>query len=363
MNEQFPTSYEVDNNLRHNDAEAVLKPYLDIYKQEAKTMSVAEGYVTVAGRLDILASPEAWNQKEGSISLARRLTSGEVTNSDLVEAVDNLRSSYVKAAEGASKRCVDGRRRVGYNDNDPADYLLPLGPQVQGGTINEAVAERIDRGFEVGATLVDDVKLSIQNRSSRFAPGGHTDEHATEDKSGCGAKDGQERKWQMLQDPEKHAYVESATKTLMEMGGLEFTAENTRHQQQQAAILLEHKDEYLSKPEPVFEVLRESNPEAVENLAGSHKEGIVVLNFVKDTTLHTSHYSTLSDGKIDAFGLDVWNIAEEHGSDAAQYLIQDAIQTLMDLTDGSLLVVVRLPKDAEQEQPDFAKDVELALAA
>ncbi len=340
MEEMNPSDFNV---VQTTDEVVDEQHLLDITKQELQEKSMMEATFLYAGELRGETDKQHWT---GAISLEKRLQSGELTEEDVKAATERLPQSFVNVSEGAPKRCVDGRTIEGYQDTAASWYGRALGPQVQGGTAGDVIADRFKKGYETGATFVDDVKAYLSHNQSKYAPGDHVDDHAEGSKTGCGAVDGQERKLGV--------YISDRAKSLEAVlsamyGAVDQTIpkEKIDALKQQAAILSKHAESYFNKKELVIDDLKGQNSHSVEKLVGSHNEVSLTLNFVEGTTFHRDHYNSFTQGKIQNFNLDVWAILEEHGEDAF-YVLADAVSTVLDLTDGSLRLFVRLPKDSAE---------------
>ncbi len=314
---------------------------LDITKYELKEIAMQDGKLVYLGELSGDGPKEHWT---GSISLENRLASGEITEPEIeTEALGSaLNSSFVPVAIGAPKRCVDGSTIEGYDDNDPEWYGRSLGPQIQGGTTGDASGIRLAKGYEAGATLLEDVRDVADNGSSEFAPGDHTDDHASGDKTGCGQIDGHERRSEIYTDELRSKTVTDVVGFLYDKAGLNLPKDKLVTALASGKTLNEHASEYYSEAHGILEYLQTQNPNSVEKLVRPHAEVSLTLNFVTGTTFHRDHYNAQTDAKLQNFNLDVWNVIEEHGEDAV-FVLTDAVATLMDLTDGSLKVFARVP--------------------
>ena len=275
----------------------------------------------------------------GTISLKNRLQSGELAESEIEASLAGLDQYFVPAAPGAAKRCIDGSTIRGYDDTDPAWSQRKLGPQIQGGSVDEAIAVRLAHGPADGISLLDDLAALPGHRHSAYLEGDHTDDHADRTKTGCGAIDGQLRKLAKYNDPSSPAILATVT-ALMELAGRKMPESGYGDLQRAAAGLLTYPG-YFAAPDDVLTALRSLNPDGVETLVRPHAEVSLTLNFVTGTTFHRDHYNARTGSKIQNFNLDVWNILDEH-QDTAYILLADAVATAMDLTDGSLRLFARV---------------------
>ncbi len=316
-----------------------------------------EGELVELGALKNELNAHLWN-KEG-ISLERRLISGEVTEAELEAVSPALEESFVPTQEGANKRCIDGSTGEGYDDTDPNSYGRGLGPQIQGGTAGEAVAWRMATGVpkgQTGVTIVDDILRTAQQRPSKFKEGGHDDDHAGDysQKTGCGQIDGGPRKQPRYGDPEVAAeYRGVADHILTQYAGITPPVRGFEHLQQSAAVLAD-EPQYFAAPSNIVAAFRQVNPTGVETVIRPHNEVTLTINLVPNTTFHRDEYNARTDSKIQNFNLDAWNIVEEHDALTAYALIVDAVATFMDLTDGSIRVLVRVPRASTPAEPSTA---------
>lgn len=328
-------------------AETHLAEDLEVVKRELRERSAREGQMTDLGTLSNGQHEHLWNRGEKAISLKRRIDAGEVSPHDVEEGVARLGSSFVPTTKGAPKRCVDGSTNEAYNDNDPRSYGRVLGPQIQGGTADEAVAMRLIEdtvGYE-SATLLTDMDIAAAH-PSEYAPGGHTDNLANAEKSGCGAVDGQLRKLAMYSHPETAEIIEQVATTILDLAeGKPVPPTGVFATLQANAQKLATQANYFPAPQEFLAKLRSLNPNGVEKMIRPHAEISLTLNFVRGTTFHRDHFNAATNSKIQNFNLDVWAILDEHEPAVASVLVADAVATVMDLTDGSLRLFARLPQE------------------
>lgn len=296
------------------------------------------------GKLSDLLSPELF---DGSISPRQRLDSGEITMSEITDAKTSLNKFYVQTTPGSYKRCVDGRSRAVPN----AQQESALGPQVQGGTIDEIVAKRLAGGVDSNDTLEADTATHSESFDSSYSLGAHTDTGAGETGFGCGAVKGQEAKLDYYVERASMEAIADITETICSMAGTSIPIGWSDKLQLSAANLKTIAPQYFAKKLEIIQSMQKADPESVALLEGSHNEVFLVLNFVKGTTLNTDEFNAQTGGKIQAFGLDVWNIIDEHREDAV-FVLADSVATLMNLTDGSIEVLARVPTEAKTNQCD-----------
>lgn len=325
---------------------------LDQYKQELHRMSEATGVVNVLGEFRRLVPGTEQAEWTGSISLDRRLKSGELSQAELQEWLESVSDYYVSTSQGATIRCIDGRTGEGYDDSDPAKVAEALGAQVPGGSVGGAVAYRMSMDATLEdyrtADLSEDIARFAQaNIDTGFLPGDHSDEHAPEGKMGCGAVDGAEPSQEKISHYRNITTIIGLTQALL---GERYRPDHMKEVVANASYLLAAENYFGSIPERI-EALKAHNPKGVPKLMGSHNEVIAIANEIPGTTLHRDHLNAVTDGKIQAFGFDIWysKMVAEHifpgqGEMQSRYIhsrIALAVATMMHLTDGTILFATR----------------------
>lgn len=304
-----------------------------------ENLSMTEAEIQVLGRLDSLLPKEMFH---GSVSLDARIENGEITRQEHEESIETISKCYVPVTAGAALRCVDGRGLLGFDAENPADY--EVGPQIQGGSVDIAVAKRLTKGVESGVSLKDDVKEELE-ANYPAAPGAHTSVGHENTCDGCGACKGQKAKLEYYQDPAYAAGIQNIVGVLYKTDGQEVPQDLLVDLPKNAANLSGVADEYYADLPQIIEYMTELRGD-VKNikqvLEGVHNEGRVILNFDRNSTLHNSKVNHLTGSKINAFGLDVGYILDQYPQEAP-VILADAVATLMNLTDGSIEVAVRLP--------------------
>lgn len=299
-----------------------------------------EAELKIIGKLSDLIPSEQFN---GTISPQQRLNNGELHEDEVTQARGQISDFYVTTSRGSYKRCVDGRTDQRFDENG---QQMQLGPQVQGGTIDEVVATRIALGIADGITLEHDVATYRKDNRSHYHEGVHTDTHAGEDGFGCGAIKGLEAKLKYYMDEKSLKIITGVTDAICSMGKVSVPQDFTENIRLSATGLDTIAPAYFARKLEMIKEMKTNDPDSLAILDGVHNEVFLLLNFVTDTTFDTSRFNAQTKSKIQAFGLDVWNVIEEHGNNAA-YVIADAIATTMNLTDGSVEVIARQPVPAE----------------
>ena len=334
--------------------------FLAIVKRERHERSNAEGIIVDLGTLSNGEHEELW---EGKISLESRIRSGELSREQVEANFGYLPLCFVPVGIGKPIRCGDGSSIVDYNDANPHVYDRELGPQIFGGTFGETYAWRLDKGVDgQSGSFVDDLRLFSGLHSSRFAPGDHTDNHATEDNSGCGELTGQMRKNEMMTDEEYATVIRQQADTLAPLAGLQLFGSAAFEPLRASAAALLQRPEYYPQASKILKALVDLNSVAVAVLERPHNECSVTFNFVKDSTFHGDHYNAFSDKRIQNFNVDMWAIVEEFGAKAYS-LVVDTVATAMNLTDGTLRAFARFPREQEAELTQQNAKILAALAA
>ncbi|MCA9330921.1 hypothetical protein KC957_02650 [Candidatus Saccharibacteria bacterium] len=287
-------------------------------------------------------------QFHGSISPGSRLEAGDITQEQLTRAKEYVGRCYVPTTEGTGIRCVEDRNEVGYNDSDPASYQL--GPQIQGATVDIAIATRLARGIEGATDVLADIETAVEENDGTFISSTHTDEaHQAEGEMGCGAQKGQEIKLGYFQDPAHMQSIEGVTRVVFEKAARKVSDQALADLPGSAAGLasLSGYFENLAGAGSRVSELNGGNQQSRKTVEGVHNAAFVVLNLdgSNSETLNPGKLNVYTDGEIMSFGLDVWYILDTYPEEVATDLIADAIATLMNLTDGSLEVGLRLPAE------------------
>lgn len=319
---------------------------LEIVRQEIHEMSAQEGEVTFLSTLSGGENAHLW---VGGISRTKRFEpDGDLHGKEalVAEREKALGRHFVQTTAGAPKRCVDGRTRLGYDGTKAGSYGQALGPQVQGGSVDEAAAYELAKDInevenQMATDFVEAVERYVETHQSDFEPGDHDDDHGG---LGCGAVKTMPDKVDMYNDPEAVPVIKSTTTTILNADDKQPTSGVFEKLQANSARLVARKEQYFADLARTVDVLRARNAQAVEKLGGvPHNEMSLTLNFVRGTTFHRDDYNGATEGLVQNFNLDVWNIIDEHPPEVAEILIADAVATLMKLTDGTLNVYARLP--------------------
>lgn len=316
------------------------------------TKSKENGKIMSAGLLcDAMDNESIWR---GQISASLRLLRGEITRNDIQYAKDIVSECYVFTTPGSQVRCIDGRTISGYNDASAKWFNLPMGPQSPGGTPVGGVCWRIARPSGQAEILQSDIEKDVrefENSSveSTYLPGDHVGENPKPGKTDCGAIDGLIpilkvcNKYNLLGD------LESAIRLLLQ-DEYTYNVEHFNNLVAGTTRLLGAQASYFTDLPHIIESLKELNAKGAPVLIGPHHEVFVSVNYVPGTTLHTNHFNTRTNGKINVFNYDIWrtidaaramDVDEQTKSRYIHARVGMTIATLMFLTDGSLELLLR----------------------
>jgi hypothetical protein len=286
----------------------------------------------------------------GAVSARNMVEEGETTWEAIERAVSKINDYYVPVSPGAKTRCIDGRHDPELDENH-------LGPQVPGGAPGAALAFRlgVDKDdLTRGSFFADAVEMISTFQRLGFSPGGHRDELSTGKNGmvGCGAIDGMDKVLAAMTNP---ALIEEHKRIVKTLLGENFNREHYLRVAGAGLVVSGRSDEYFAGREKIIDVLEQRSKGSVSTLKGQHKEALVVVNMVPDTTLASNRFAE-DFGGIQAFGYDLWRslrMAEkvlpraDQLEDRQRFVmarVMCTVATLMALTDGSQRLVARMPK-------------------
>ena len=341
------------------------------YVYDRAVSDVVQGHAKIVFSYPV---EKIWNQK--GVSLRRRVAEDQAFGRRVARALepDNLSKYLVAADDTAPTRCIDGRIRAGWAD-DQQMQACSLGPKIAGGTVHAALAHRIvdTEHMRVNLLFEEDIQYVIHRfKEIGIGFGGHIDDHQTGSNTGCGAVDNIHLILDCLQRPEHQEQLRGLTQLIL---GEAYDGKDIVNEVIGRILYLDAlKPSYMPKenddPNGVFlykktvvETIRhEANKsqDSVPALTGPHNEVALLLNFVPGTTFDNDRFSFDNDNQIQIFVWDVWQMYEEaqrlykydmHKTVAVQrHAIENrmkylttrtllGVATLMVLTDGSLRLI------------------------
>lgn len=210
---------------------------------------------------------------------------------DQIERLDEITERllagefYVATKDAIPSACIDGR--VGGTPR----------PNAAGGTNTIVVGE--DLTNDISQDYIASYDAVISRLSSENLPvGGHDDEHANDEKSGCGACD-------RLTDI--YAYLASHGDDLRSMAstlGVTISNESFKTMISNARVRND-----FSSGSAIKSILESSNG-TIDHLCGEHNEVIAVINRRKGTTLDREALEHEFGPSYEAFNIDVWAFPE-----------------------------------------------------
>ncbi len=289
-------------------------------------------------------------QWPGMVSAKGLVNSGATSKSIIDETILKLNNYYVNVHPGAKTRCIDGR-------HDPKLDEKHLGPQVPGGAPGAALAYRlgVDEDDLTRGTFLSDAEAMIGHYIRLgFAPGGHRDEHSLGKTTvGCGAIDGMDKILMTMTDLH---LVDDHKRVVKLLLGKKFDRETYLRIMGAAVLVNGRSEDYFRGREEIMDILDKRAKKSISTLKGDHKECLVVVNLVPNTTLSSNELSKQANG-IQAFGYDLWRsleMAQKLLPRPDQYIDRDkfimarvmsTVATLMALTDGTQRLIIRTEKE------------------
>ena len=317
---------------------------------------------------------KVWNQR--GVSLQRRTEADKNFQKKVDKALkaDNLNKYIVKEDDTAPTRCIDGRIRAGWQQDEDIQNCA-LGPKVAGGTLHAALAHRIVDSEHMRQNLhfEEDIKYVIRRfKEIGIGSGGHIDDNQKGWNTGCGAVDNINLILDRLQRPEHQEQLRGLAELIL---GDAYDGKYIVNEVIGRMLYLDAlKPIYMPKQnndphgeflykKTVMKTIKDMADKAQESvpaLTGPHNEVALVLNFVPGTTFDNDRFSYDNQNEIQVFAWDVWHMYEE-ARRLYKYNMDDkfdrqneaiakrikyvttrtllGISTTMVLTDGSLKLV------------------------
>lgn len=239
----------------------------------------------------------------GSINPDTRAEKGEIDMSIVESLVENIDSFYIRVPDGDEQTpvdmriprwCVDGRCDAeGY---DPA-------PDAAGGTYSLVSADALidcDALLANGENCLSHADQLFDGLiENGYEIGGHCDNHASGENSGCGACD---KMPQIFERISKNVHELSAFASKL---GVDIPEELADKIANNAQALVE--GQYMVCGADMAQKIRDKTDDShVETLQDAHNEVALVVNTQQGTTLDRRSLASELGTQYQAFNLDVW---------------------------------------------------------
>lgn len=313
--------------------------------------SLASAEIISAGPLSALA-PDA--KFTGKISLKDKVESGKITAEELAKAKEIMAECYGPVGYGSAMRCGDGRGEEGTEELSIVQLIeRELGPQAMGASQTHAMASRMVSEPSEGASLEADLMDSRESIVETGAELGlHTDDHDHgPNETGCGAVNGTNSGIKAYNNELDNGAIQLAKA----IAGEKYSNDaHNSHKTKALQIPVNYASDNVNLVNSMVSIGENSKQVYVEN----HEELFAGVNNVPGTTFNRELYirrCKIEIGKvIQAFNIDAWHfdeVAERRFSNdprkQTEYITACAdwqARPALNLTDGSLEVVVRVPK-------------------
>lgn len=224
------------------------------------------------------------DQSEGTIQMPEHTPEALEVVEKFVDGV------YHRRCEGTIVcKCIDGR--------DCADCIY--GPNSAGGTLSLLIADDLtsQRYVTSEQTLAEGADNLAKDFSERGLPIGiHESDHATGERSGCGANDEIEKIYAMLLKKPEH--IRGLAESLI--GPISDDTHNMIMSRALERIVFGSGKDVRDAFTDV------AGDDACETLEGEHKEIVTTINFVRGTTLDRKVLAADADEKYQGFNVDAW---------------------------------------------------------
>lgn len=244
---------------------------------------------------------------------------------------------YVKTTESIPRKCIDGRSpKAGFTD---------FAPNAAGGTETLLIADELtQQRFHDGDddTSDDFARLIDFLHSKGYQCGGHTDDHAGGDTSGCGANDKLPVIMQFLAG---HGTVVRAAAEAL---GVSVDAADHERITARARQLV-GENRYANGARMLATLRKKTHDAAIDPLVGRHNEVIAVINTKQHTTLDRNALMKEFGETYEAFNVDVWSfpeaarqIAQHEGAPALELaMVYYNLATAYVLGGANLRIIIR----------------------
>lgn len=309
-------------------------------------------------KIEVIKITEGLGYGEGSISTADRddvspelvrATERVIQSDQILVDVDRDENGELIDDDG----CGDGRGVKEVWEGLQRRFKSLNRAKVFGGGVVMSAADEIGSGRAIGETLIDTFKIAVADlKSVGLDFGGHTDDHAHGVNCGCGAID---KAPEVIDNVVKYeSNIRDSLRSLIpDDTGLDEIFANYK-----AFRGSRPTDEEFSGAEVMGMIQGEEK--VTKQLEGDHKEWFIILNTVPGKTVNQDIIRQVSQGKLQAFAVDVWRLQEiaeklHPGDPEAQHraLLAKLIYTLSvaaTLTKGDLPVYMIREKQEQDVQ-------------
>ena len=350
------------NKNDYNSSDVDIQPSTDdllvSIRKRKEEISIMNGTLQDLDSIALLTSEtidkDLW---QGAISLSERLDDGSYSTDQLIQAKEILAAKYTEIHKGAPIRCIHAGKLIDYDPKKAEDYARPLGPQFAGGTIGQSISRRIviiDEKTQFDSNqFIEDFKTEANAASILgLKPGNHQGEHATEEKTGCGAVDGMESILDLFSNKERSEVAQKLAMVIAETAfGKDYSDQDLMNEVINSFVILaKNKETYLKSKKEMLNLVEDANNKGAPKLDNNSNASFIVINTLPNTTLLTDDYDEETEDKAKAFSFDVWHLKDLAATnfndlvDQKKFILASALfncAAAMSLTDGSQKLIVR----------------------
>jgi len=343
---------ETLNNVKHDSL-------VDI-KNRLGEISYMSARIVNLGNIDEIvpncSGKDIW---VGAISLDQRIAESDIDRSEINRGLEVLSGSFVQTKKNAPIRCIHAGQKIGYDSDSVSDFERPLGPQFPAGNIGLAIVHgivEVGRGNVINESLFEsdfDAEAEVTEKLG-FSVGNHQGEHATEDKTGCGAVDGAKDILGIFEDEKRSKAALSLTSELLTaaFGEDKHLIKAAAEVFDDAKFIATDKDTYLPTKKDMLDLIETSNKVGAPKLDNNSGTTFLVINAEAGMTLHTDEFDAKTENRSKAFSLDLWNVVDvaeasyDKKNDQQRFIAASvawSVMAAMTLTDGTLNLLARMP--------------------
>ncbi len=277
---------EIEKDIMNIDTIGMKKPDFEVTLL-LDGIGIGSGNISHNDRIDVVAAEKI------------KLVVDAISTGEILVPVDNYKDGTMLDDDG----CGDGRVTLKVYQDQTIKKRSLNRAKVFGGGPTMAAASRIGLGKHDKKPLQEVFADSVSAlKTAKIDFGGHTDNHSSEDKSGCGAIDNAPLIIQNIASNSEH--IKATIQGLgIDTTGLDDAMANF---QEYAELDLVRDSKYSGSA--VMDTIIDSG-KIVKELDGTHNEMFIILNMLKDQTVDQEIIRSLSGGEIQAFVVDVWRLA------------------------------------------------------